>query len=141
MKHFVIILLPFIMITFQSLGQTHQEKIQIENLVKEFALMGEQQDAEQLNDLLHDEFRIVMNQLFGSKEVSIMTKQLYLQKIKDKEFGGDKKTVVLSDLSILGNNASAKVQFKGEKTSFTSLIHFVRNIMDEWKLIEEIPVM
>jgi hypothetical protein len=46
----------------------------------------DQQDAVALDGLLEANFRVVMNQTFGSEDVLIMNKKVYLQKINDKEY-------------------------------------------------------
>ena len=51
-------------------------------IINAFSKARDQQNTEVLEDLLDDNFRIVMNQLFGSTEVSIMPKSDYLDKKK-----------------------------------------------------------
>ena len=82
-----------------------------------------------------------MNQMFGFQDVMIMDKRIYLQKIQDKEFGGEKREVVISDLAILGKTTNAKVSFKGSKMTFTSFIQLVQDSGGKWKLINDMPTV
>jgi hypothetical protein len=82
-----------------------------------------------------------MNQLFGSKKVAVISKSVYLEKIKSKEWGGDKRTAIIENVIINGNTSVAKVTFKGKKATFISLINLVKNAKGEWKLISDTPVM
>lgn len=124
-----------------SMAQTPTEKKKVESAIYLFAKSGDLQDSKSLEALLDANFRLAMNQLFGSKEVVIMTREMYLDKINKKEFGGDKREVKIENLVIVGKNASAKVQFKGSKMTIISLIQLVQNATGEWKLVNDIPAV
>jgi len=63
----------------------------VEKVIAAFSKAGDDNNAEKLATYLDDNYRIVMNRLFGSTEVSVMPKSVYLDKISSKEFGGDKR--------------------------------------------------
>ena len=92
-KQFLIVVVSALMCTAcnaQSKNKQHPEMKKIEQTIHSFAKAGDDQDATQLDHLLDPNYRIVMNRLFGSPEVTVMPKSLYLDKISSKEFGGDK---------------------------------------------------
>ena len=124
-----------------SMAQVPDEKKKIESAIISFAKFADSQDSKSLDELLDKNFRLVMNQLFGSKEVVIMTREIYLEKISKKEFGGDKREVKIENLIVVGKNASARVQFKGAKMKLVSLIHLVQNSGGEWKLVNDVPTV
>ena len=107
--------------------------------LQKFAKSGDNQDAAALDKLLDHNFRVVMNQLFGSTGVVVMTKEMYLDKIRNKEFGGDKREVKIEDLKIVGKSAHAKVTLKGSKMTFISFIQLVQDNTGTWKLVSDIP--
>ena len=115
------------------------------DLVKEaitnFAKATETNNTKQLDKYLDQNYRIVMNQAFGSKEVAVISKEIYLGKIKSKEWGGEKRTVTISNININGNTASVNVLFEGEKMTFNSTIILVKDINSKWKLVSDIPVI
>ncbi len=123
-----------------SSAQMNDEKA-IEVVIHSFAEAGDQQNVEALSDCLDESYRIVMNQLFGSKEVSVMAREVYLQKIKAKEFGGDSRNTEVETILVNGNTASAKVIFKGKQMTFVSIIGLVKNAKGDWKMVSEVPVI
>ncbi|QNL23257.1 hypothetical protein HZR84_12330 [Hyphobacterium sp. CCMP332] len=90
---------------------------------------------------MHPDYRIIMNRLFGSKEVSVMNKPQYLEKIVSKEWGGVKRVVNVETIIFNENSASAIVAYKGEKMSWKSIIHLVNSENNEWLIISETPKM
>ena len=117
------------------------EKPDISKTVKAFAKAGDNQEVADLEKVLDSNYRIVMNQLFGSKEVSIMDRATYLEKIRTKEFGGQKREITITGIMTNGNTAVAKVIFKGSKMSVSSLIELVKTNTGIWLISSETPVM
>ncbi|MCI4667234.1 MAG: nuclear transport factor 2 family protein [Bacteroidia bacterium] len=141
MNRLVSIFIVFMMaLTLSSTAQSPEQK-QIKKTILAFSKAGDKQDAAALEKLLDGNYRIVMNQLFGSKEVAVMPRTVYLDKIRKGEFGGDKRTVDVEEVLVNGNTATAKVAYKGEKMSFSSFIVLVKDVNESWKLISEVPVM
>lgn len=123
----------------QSENTKNPEMKKIEQTVHTFSQAGDSQDAEKLDDILDDNYRIVMNRLFGSSEVSVMSKSVYLDKIKIKEFGGDKREVTINEIILNNNIATAKATFKGEKSTFISNLQLIQNAEGDWKIVSDIP--
>ena len=113
----------------------------MENTIVAFAEAGDRNDTEELKNYLDDNYRVVMNRLFGSSEVSVVPKSVYLEKIKTKEWGGDTRKLTIEGTTINGSSASAKVMFKGTKMTFVSLITLVKNEKGIWKLLSDIPMV
>ena len=122
-----------------SCSQTSQMKA-IEKTITAFSKAGDTNNSLELAKYLDDNYRIVMNRLFGSKEVSVMSKSLYLEKIETKEFGGDTRELIISNVVVNGSTASAKVVFKGKKATFVSLMTLIQNEDGTWKLISDVPI-
>ncbi len=136
------IIMSVIVLTVMTTGLAQQEEIQkIKKTINTFSEAGDNNDSEQLAKVLDDNYRIVMNRLFGSTEVSVMTRLVYLDKIKSKEFGGDKRELKIDDVLVNGNTASAKVLFKGQKMTSTSLIILLQDRAGVWKLVSDVPVI
>lgn len=112
----------------------------IKTLITNFAKATETNNVKQLDKYLDLNYRIVMNQAFGSKEVSIVSKDVYLGKIKSKEWGGEKRKVTIGDINVNGNTASANVIFVG-KITFNSTLILVKDANAKWKLVSDIPVI
>ena len=63
------------------------------------------------------------------------------EKIKSKEWGGDKRQVTIENVVINGQTASAQVTFKGEKMTFVSLMNLVQTADNHWLLISDMPII
>lgn len=121
-------------------AQNPDEKA-ISETILSFSKAGDKNDADKLSTYLDDNFRIVMNRLFGSSEVSVMTKDIYLEKIRTKEFGGDTRKVEIESIVLNGSTASAKVSFTGTKMTFISILVLIKDGNGQWKLINDVPVV
>lgn len=113
----------------------------VEKTIKAFSKAGDDQNADKLDAVLDDNYRVVMNQLFGSKTVSVLPKDAYLGKIRSKEFGGDKRDVTIENVLINGKTASAKVTFKGAKMTFISIITLVKDADGNWLMMSDTPTI
>jgi len=113
----------------------------VEKAVFAFAKAADRQDASALEQLLDDHFRIVMNQLFGNPGVAVMDKAAYLEKIRSKEFGGEKRETRVEGIFMNSKTASAKVVFKGEQMTIVSLLHLVQTREGSWKIIADLPAL
>lgn len=140
MKNVILLSLLSMLGIYQLQAQTSDERA-IKKVIVEFMIAGDQNDTPKLDNCLDDNYRVVMNQLFGSTEVMVIPKSVYLQKIKSKEWGGDKRTADIQKITINGNTAMAKVVFKGEKMTFNSLMTLVKDVDGKWKLVSDVPVV
>lgn len=141
MKNIKLATLLCSMFTVFGCSAQQNETKKIEKVITAFSKAGDENDAENLAKYLADDYRVVMNRLFGSKEVSILPKSVYLDKIKSKEYGGDVRILTIENVLINGTTASAKVTFKGTKITFVSLIILVKDLEGNWKLISDVPMV
>ena len=119
---------------------TKNDMKEIKEVITAFAKAGDTNDTQKLDQYLDSNFRIVMNQLFGSKDVMIVDKSAYMTKIASKEWGGDQRELEFESITINGTSASAKVIMKGSKSTFSSLITLIKNSEGKWKLVGDAPV-
>lgn len=104
-----------------------------------FSVYAGDRDISGMERVLHADFRVIANQLMGGDAVSLIDKQTYLQFLRDKKFGGEKRTVTIKSIDVMGNNASVKVVFEGEKAVFTSYMLLVKDKAGEWAIISDLP--
>ncbi|XOV65898.1 MAG: nuclear transport factor 2 family protein [Fluviicola sp.] len=143
MKRFIIALLCTIFIPMASNAQneTESDYTLIETTVRGFLKAGDQNDAKSIDTFLDDNYRVVMNQLFGSSAVMVISKDVYLSKIESKEWGGDTRKVTIENIQVNGNTASAKVTQVGSKATFISTMILVQHADGQWKLIGDVPTV
>lgn len=127
--------------SFGSLsGQIKEEKA-IKKVITAFAEAGDNNDVKSMEKYLDKNYQVAMNRLFGSKEVSIVPRSVYLSKIKSKEWGGDTRTLSFLSIIVNGNTAVVHVKMKGDKSTFISLINLVQNEKGEWQLLSDLPII
>lgn len=136
MKNTILMLAIVLSGTFAS-----AQKEEIREVINTFAKAGDKNDADKLAACLDDNYRVVMNRLFGSNEVMIMPKDAFVEKIRSKEFGGDDRDVTISDIVVSGTTASAKVRYKGKKMTSVSLVTLIQNPSGDWKMVNETPII
>lgn len=139
MKKSILIML-IAMIGTMTYAQKNEEK-SIKKVITNFAKAADNSDATKLATYLDENYRIVMNRLFGSESVSIINKTDYLAKIESKEWGGDKRKVEVLSIVVNGNTASAHVSLQGEKATFISIFTLIKNADGEWLLVSDIPII
>ena len=137
MKTLITILTMTMMINLTTQAQT--DKAAVEQLINQFAKAGDQRDVAQLRKILHDDFRLAMNRLFGSEKVDLLDKPTYLTMMEEGKLGGDSRTVKILFIDITQNNAAAKVALKGKALTFESYYQLVKNAAGQWQLINDLP--
>jgi len=136
-----LILIPMLLLLINTGVAQSNNMNKVQSTINSFANATEKQSTEELNLILDPGFRVVMNRLFGSKEVAVLGKEAYLKKIQSKEWGGEKREVSVENLTINGSTATAKVIFKGSKLTFVSLLQFVESADGSWKIISDMPTV
>ncbi|WP_027420441.1 nuclear transport factor 2 family protein [Crocinitomix catalasitica] len=137
MKYSKIIALVFTV--FLSIGANAQngDMQKVEATIKAFVLAGDKNKADEIGNYLDDNYRIVMNRLFGSESVSTMDKATYVEKIRSKEYGGDTRKITILNLSSNGNSVSATVKLVGEKMTATSIFILLQDAKGNWKIVSD----
>ena len=146
MKKTGIMILSVLILSCSTTKTQNQEPMSKENekitaVINGFSAAGDINNVKKLNVFLDDNYRVVMNRLFGSKTVSVMSKEEYLEKIETKVFGGDTRVVTVEKIMVNGSTAVAKVIFKGEKATFHSLMTLLKDESGSWKLASDIPIL
>lgn len=141
MKTILFTLIAGICLALPAQAQSIKQKKAVTKVITQFAKSGDSQDADKLETLLDANYRVVMNQLFGSDEAFVLDKNAYLQKIRDKEFGGDTRALTIEDLAINGKSATARVTFAGSKLTMVSFLQLIQDKNGQWKLLQDVPTV
>jgi Putative lumazine-binding len=116
-----------------------EQKEEVIVAIKKFIESADQSNTKQLAAVLHKDYRNTQIDFFEKKGVFIFDKQKYLSLIEDKIFGGTPRSIEIVNLDIVEKIAVVKVILKGEKLNFTSFISLIKDEIDEWKVIENLP--
>lgn len=88
-----------------------------------------------MKSLLHNDFRIVVNQADG---LTILNLETMLGFYEQGKFGGEEKEIEIKAVDVQGNlTAMAKIVEKGGKAIFNIYFSLIY-IEGEWKIIEEV---
>lgn len=133
-------IIALVLITTYGSAQSKEEKA-IQSVIISFAKAGDNNAADELDSYLDENYRVIMNRLFGNNEIAVMSKSVYIEKIKSKEFGGDTRKLTFENILVSGSTATAKVIIEGKKMKMASLITLVKDENQNWKLISDIPTI
>lgn len=136
----LMMLLILSLLAINAQGQNEPTKL-ITETITQFAKAGDTYDVQTLDKLLDNNYRVVMNRLFGSADVNIMDKTTYLSNISSKTFGGDTRTIDFQSIEITGNTAFVKVKLKGNKMTVISSMLLVEDQSGSWKIVSDMPVI
>jgi len=95
-------------------------------------------DVEKMKTVLHNDFRIVVNQ---AERLTVLNLETMLALYKQGKFGGEEKEISIVAIDVQGNlTAMAKVTEKGKKAIFNIYFSLI-NIKGEWKIVEEVAYL
>ena len=110
---------------------------QITATIEQFIKAGDARDVATLDNLLHPEYRAIMNRLFGSEDVGTISKSDYLGLIKDGTIGGDTRQINIVDVDVVNHNARVKAVLNGNDWVFTSYFLLAENVKGNWKIVSD----
>lgn len=140
MKKLLIINTLMLLIMTNAHAQQNDEQA-IKTVISSFAAAAENHDVTAMNNLLEENFRVVLNQMFGSDKVTLLDKKAYLGMLGEKKLGGDKNVIDTKSVTIIKNNAFANTVFKGEKMTMQLFLHMVKTKEGNWKIVEDLPTV
>jgi len=120
--------------------QAPSDRDMIGEAIKRFMRGGDDSDVAALQAVLHDQFRVVVNQgVLGGDALRTMDKTTYLGMISGKKWGGTPRTVDVVSISIAGTIAAAEVKTSSVRSDITSYLHLVKEKDGQWLLVGDTP--
>ena len=111
----------------------------ISRVVSQFSQSADQRNLQKMEEVLHPEFRSVVNRLFGSEEVSVMDRSIYLNLLKEEKIGGDKREVAIQSVNIQGNTAIVKAILLGKSLRFDTYLQLIKDVNGKWWIVSDMP--
>jgi hypothetical protein len=131
-----------LMAIFSSVDLTYGDDHEaVEKVIKAFSKAGDERNVAKIEQLTSADYRIVMNQLFGSNEISTMDRATYILMIETKKFGGDERTVKVNSIIISGYNAVADVVLSGKEMNLRSIFTLCKDNEGKWVLLSDTPTV
>lgn len=116
------------------------ERPLIEDVITRFMRGGDESDTTLLNRVLHDQFRVIVNQgVLGAETLRVLDKPAYLKMIADKKYGGVPRSVTIAYVSVAGSVAAAEVHTSSVRSDITSFLHLVKGKDGQWLLVGDTP--
>lgn len=112
----------------------------IKDQVQDFATAIEKRDLSSLEQLLHQDFRVLANQYPTVDKLTILSKESYLGLMKAEKIGGEHYEVSIQQITAKTHSATAVAKFKGKASTMYVTLLFVQQ-ENAWKLIEDMAVM
>lgn len=109
--------------------------------VEAFVKSADTQNTTKMEKVLHNDFRVLGNRLFGSKTLSVTNKKDYIAMLAAKKIGGDDRTVIINSIDIQGANAYVNATFNGKKLTFNTYLLLVEDKDGSWKVLSDMPVI
>lgn len=136
---FLILMMSLASFTNQNLPP--DDILAVSELVHDFSKSADQRDGKRMQSILHKDFRAIVNQAMGSKEVQLIDKASYLDLMKKEVIGGDTREVTILSIDMEDKNAVVKARFAGKELVFTTFIQAVKTDGGSWKLMSDMPVI
>jgi len=114
---------------------------EITQAVHDFVKSADDRNLKNMDNILHDDYRAITNQLFGGKEIQCTDKSSYLDLLKNEIIGGDQREIKILSVDLEGQNAVVKAKFTGKELIFITFIQLVKNNKNQWKIISDLPII
>lgn len=112
----------------------------IEDAIQRFMRGGDESDVAALQAVLHEQFRVVVNQgVLGGDALRTVDKTTYLGMISGKKWGGVPRTVNILSISIAGTVAAVEVKTSSVRSDITSFLHLVKEKDGQWLIVSDTP--
>ena len=117
-------------------------KNQIKETVASIEKSAANRDTIQLAELLHKDYRVIANRFKGSENAVIISKEAYLQMMKDEKVGGTSYDINFNDIKISGHTAIVDVLYSSKTTSdMHKFLVLIQDENNQWKIVSDIPIV
>jgi len=114
---------------------------QIKEAISSFVRGGDTSDTEMLDTVLHSDFRVTNNGFMGTPGVTVIDKEGYLSRIRDKVFGGLPREMIIEQVDVAGKIAMVKLRLKSSENHFVSYNSLVLDTDGRWKIVNNLAVV
>jgi|GEM_PF-3267475 len=116
------------------------DKAKIKSVVNTYVLGGDQQSVSQLESVMHDNYRVIINDL-NEGIIKELDKSTYLGFIEKKAFGGEERKIEIESISISNEvNSIVVLKMTSNKAIFHSQFSLVK-VDSKWWIIQDLVQM
>ena len=113
---------------------------QIQQAIESFIKAGDNSDTLLMEEILHKDYQNIQDGFFNQQGIFIISKEQYIEHIRNKTFGGKPRKISFDSIEQKGNIAIAQLSLESETLRFKSSITCVQE-NENWKIITNIPVV
>ena len=128
-------------VTSQNAAPSMFDNPDVRAVVNQFAQAVESQDVAALEQLLHDEFRVIATRYPNAETTSILPRAAYIGAVGAKKLGGSPYQVEFKHISVTQQNATVDAVFKGEKSDMLLTLLLTQDAAGTWKIISDFPII
>lgn len=97
------------------------------------------QDVSALSKLLHSDFRVVANGFPKPGELTLISRENYLQLMSSKRIGGELYTLQIEQLNLHDTTGIVQATLQGPKSVMKVFLSFLQIPSGEWQIIANLP--
>lgn len=116
-------------------------KQNIKQAITDFVRGGDKSDVELLNEVLHSDFRVCNNGFMGTPGLTVISKQQYLENIRNGVFGGVTRKMLIENIDQNGSIALVKLRLESEHNNFVSYNSLILDTDDQWRIVNNLAVV
>lgn len=141
MRNLILITLLISLSNCKAQNQNNME-LKIKEIIASFEKAAASRDINQLSRLLHKDYRVVANRFKGSRTAQIISKEAYLEMMKDEKVGGTSYVINFNDIKITEHTAIADILYVSDIFSdMHKYLVLVKDENDQWKIVSDIPIV
>lgn len=141
-----IVTLTIMLITINLIDSVAQNQNNMTDQIKETVISIEKaaatRDVDQLAQLLHSDYRVIANRFKGTEKAVSISKETYLQMMKDQKIGGTNYKINFNDVKVSGHTAIVDLLYISDESSdMHKFLVFVQDENNQWKVVSDIPII
>lgn len=122
----------------------NQSKLNVDEPIKAaiqtYADGGATRNIDQIATVLNPEFRVVLNRFRGNPGTMMLTRDAYLEMMRDGKIGGTTYELEFIHLNVYKHTADAEVWYRSEKADIHNFFWLVQNEQNTWQLVSTMAV-
>ncbi|MFB9292730.1 nuclear transport factor 2 family protein [Persicitalea jodogahamensis] len=120
----------------------NEMETEIKQAVAIFDQATARRDIETLKSVLHPDYRVTANRFRGTPGTTLITRETYLEMMKDGKIGGTKYEEEFRQISVTGHTAMVDVMLREIGVpAMHKYLFLVQNEKDDWQIISDLPIV
>ncbi len=144
MRTFFLITLFATGMLINATAQNHNSEMeaQIKKVILDAEKAAAERNTEALEQLLHQDYRVIANRFKGSTGTTIMSREMYLDLMEAGKIGGTPYATDFKNILVHDHTATVELLWKANgKAAMHKFLALVQDENNQWKIISDVPVV